>query len=59
MKYRWFKKTDEKKYEWSNKDHKYSLKREDWQRLCTSCHIKYDKQLRKNLLIKSIELKLK
>ena len=35
-------KTDKKKYEWSNKDHKYSLKKEDWQRLCSSCHKKYD-----------------
>ncbi len=36
------KKTDKKKYEWSNKDHKYSLRKEDWQRLCTSCHTKFD-----------------
>lgn len=36
------KRTDKKKYEWSNKDHKYSLKKEDWQRVCVSCHRKYD-----------------
>jgi hypothetical protein len=36
------KKTNKKKYEWSNKDHKYSLKVNDWQRLCSSCHKKYD-----------------
>ena len=28
--------------EWSNKDHKYSKKREDWQRVCYSCHRNYD-----------------
>lgn len=39
------KRTDRKVYDWSNKDHKYSLKKEDWQRLCRSCHIKYDKIL--------------
>ena len=36
------KSTNKKIYDWSNKDHKYSLKRKDWQRLCRSCHIKYD-----------------
>lgn len=36
------KRIDKKKYEWANKDHKYSLKVSDWQRLCTSCHRKYD-----------------
>ncbi len=35
-------KADKKRYEWANKDHKYSLKRSDWQRLCTSCHRIYD-----------------
>lgn len=34
--------TDRKKYEWSNKDHKYTLDPQDWQRLCVSCHQKYD-----------------
>jgi len=34
--------SEKKKYEWSNKNHKYSLKKEDWQRLCPSCHRKYD-----------------
>lgn len=38
------KRTDKKKYEWSNKKHDYKLpiNRDDWQRLCTSCHLKYD-----------------
>jgi hypothetical protein len=36
------KKTDKKVYDWSNKDHKYSSKIKDWQRLCRSCHLKYD-----------------
>lgn len=30
------------RYEWSNKDHKYSLIREKWWELCTKCHRKYD-----------------
>lgn len=34
--------TKAKKYEWANKDHKYSRNLEDWMRLCTSCHRKYD-----------------
>lgn len=29
-------------FDWSNKDHKYSRKKEDWQFLCRSCHAKYD-----------------
>ena len=27
---------------WANKDHKYSRNREDWLRLCKSCHSAYD-----------------
>lgn len=30
-------------YEWSNKNHKYDLNKEDWQMLCHKCHAKYDK----------------
>lgn len=30
------------KLDWSNKDHKYLLVRESWQRVCKSCHQKYD-----------------
>lgn len=38
------KRTDKKMYEWSNKDHTYimPIRKEDWQRLCCSCHRKYD-----------------
>ena len=36
------KRTDRKRYEWANIDHKYSEKKEDWMRLCRSCHIKFD-----------------
>jgi len=36
------KKTDKKKYHWSNKDHKYSLDIKFWQRLCSKCHKIYD-----------------
>jgi hypothetical protein len=31
-----------KKYEWASKDHKYSRNLDDWMRLCTSCHRKFD-----------------
>lgn len=36
-------------YNWSNKKHDYKIpiKREDWQRLCHSCHIKYDYMLKR------------
>jgi len=36
------KRTDKKKYEWANNDHKYKRRIEDYMRLCTSCHRKYD-----------------
>lgn len=35
-------KNKSKRFEWSNKDHKYTLNREDWWQLCASCHRKYD-----------------
>ena len=31
-----------KKYEWANKSRKYKRSLDDWLRLCTSCHAKYD-----------------
>ena len=39
------KRTDKKKYEWANKDHKYRRRIKDFMRLCTSCHQKYDIKL--------------
>lgn len=36
------KKINKEKYHWSNKNHKYSLEKKYWQRLCVSCHKKYD-----------------
>ena len=30
------------RYDWSSKLHEYSRERKDWQRLCRSCHMKYD-----------------
>ena len=30
------------KIEWSNKNHKYTRKLQDWQSLCRSCHHKHD-----------------
>lgn len=37
--------TEQKKYEWSNKDHKYRRNLDDWQRLCSKCHRKYDMEV--------------
>lgn len=34
--------TDKKKYEWANIDHKYRRVLSDYKRLCTSCHRIYD-----------------
>ena len=34
--------TTAKKYEWANIDHKYRRVLEDYIRVCTSCHRKYD-----------------
>jgi hypothetical protein len=34
--------TDKKKYEWASKDHIYTRNINDYLRLCTSCHRKYD-----------------
>lgn len=34
--------TDKKKYEWANKNHTYKRNKDDYVRLCTSCHRKYD-----------------
>lgn len=41
------KRSDRKTYEWSNKNHKYSLNPKDWQRLCRSCHRKFDYKFNK------------
>jgi hypothetical protein len=41
------KRTDRKQYDWSNKDHTYKRDRKNWQRLCSSCHKKYDIELKK------------
>jgi len=42
--------TTNKKLEWSNKDHKYSRKREDWQCFCRSCHYKFDNNKLRSIL---------
>jgi len=31
-----------KRYQWSNKDHKYTKDLDMWQRVCPSCHREYD-----------------
>lgn len=36
-----------KNIDWSNKNHKYSRNRDDWQQLCKKCHKKYDMELLK------------
>lgn len=38
-----------RKYEWSNKDHKYRRILADYRRLCTKCHRDYDKKLKKGV----------
>lgn len=45
-----------KKYEWSNKDHKYSRNIKDYFSRCVSCHRKYD--IKNNLIKKRIRNKL-
>lgn len=35
---------ENKKYNWSNKDHKYAKDLKDWQRVCIKCHRKYDEE---------------
>lgn len=34
-------------YHWSNKNHEYKREVKDWQRLCVSCHKKYDIKMNK------------
>lgn len=34
--------TTAKKFEWANKSHEYKRELDDWLRLCTRCHRKYD-----------------
>ena len=41
--------TDKKKYEWANIDHSYKRNIDDYIRLCTSCHRKYDIQNNKKV----------
>lgn len=36
-----------KKYEWANVDHKYKRVLEDYIRMCTKCHRKYDYAMKK------------
>lgn len=36
------KSTSAKRYDWANIDHKYRRVREDWMRLCFSCHLRHD-----------------
>ncbi len=35
-------KNESKRYEWSNKNHKYSLLKKDWWQLCAKCHRRWD-----------------
>jgi len=36
--------TDASRYDWSNKDHKYTRNLDDYTRMCRKCHYAYDKQ---------------
>ena len=38
---------DDRKLEWSNKDHRYSRNLDDYRALCRWCHRAYDKELRR------------
>lgn len=37
-------KNKSKRFEWSNKDHKYTLHRSKWWMLCATCHRRYDRK---------------
>lgn len=41
--------TQEKKYEWANKDGLYKRNRKDWLRLCVSCYRLFDRQTKKHV----------
>lgn len=47
------KKTDAKKYEWANKNHKYNRDISEWIQLCTRCHRFFDGQSRGVLKLNS------
>lgn len=52
-----------KKYEWANKSQKYKRDLNDWIRLCTKCHAKYDYKTRvkkwKKTVVKKYHWKVK
>ncbi len=33
-----------KRFEWSNKNHRYGLKKSDWWELCATCHRQWDRK---------------
>ena len=41
-----------KKINWANKSHEYKGKINDWLRLCTFCHKKYDKQAHEAVMLR-------
>ena len=43
-----------KKYDWSNISHKYKRDLKDWQRLCASCHTRFDDSITKGWITKKI-----
>lgn len=48
------KRTDQKRYHWSNISGKYLRDISDWQRLCVKCHSKYDTENRKYFIVKCV-----
>ena len=48
------KSTIQKQYQWSNISGKYRKDVSDWQRLCAKCHSKYDREKRKEIIVKCI-----
>lgn len=38
-------KNKSKRFEWSNNNHKYGLRRSEWRMLCATCHRRYDREM--------------
>ena len=47
-------KFDGRHINWATKDGKYTRGREDWIRVCVSCHRKHDYKMRKQLGVKGL-----
>lgn len=52
------KSTKKEWYEWANKDHKYSMEKEDWMRVCRGCHMEYDFELGHRMITEETKQKI-